>query len=106
MNTPLTTQRNLVTLVQALRRLERSSVAFDAGQYRSLVERIQSELQSHPGDASLQALLAAAPELAELYENLHYEHAGLCRSPLDSAIRAEQAARQAIAAAARRSATH
>lgn len=106
MNTPLTTHRNLVALVQVLRRLERSGAAFDADQYRSLVGQIQAELRQHPGDATLDALLGGAPELAELYENLHYGHAGLCRSPLDAAVRAEQAARQAIAAAARRSATH
>ena len=106
MNTPLTTHRNLVALVQVLRRLERSSAPFDAGQYRSVVERIQAELLSHPGDASLEALLAAVPELAELYENLNYEHAGLCRSPLDAAVSAEQEARKVIAAAGRRPATH
>ena len=36
---------------------------------------------------------------AALYENLHYGDAGLCRSPLDAAMRAELLASQAIAAA-------
>ncbi|HZY17566.1 MAG TPA: hypothetical protein VFE82_03745 [Ramlibacter sp.] len=102
MNTPLTTHRNLVTLVQVLRKLERSRVPVDPEQYRSLVTHIADELRNHPRDAGLEALLTAVPELAELYENLQYEHAGLCRSPLDAAVGAEQAARDAIAAAMRR----
>ncbi|HYF20251.1 MAG TPA: hypothetical protein VEA40_20465 [Ramlibacter sp.] len=106
MNTPLTTHRNLVTLVQVLRRLDRSSVPVDPEQYRSVVQHITDELRRHPRDASLEALLGAAPELAELYENLNYELAGLCRSPLEWSVRAEQAARSAIDRARRRPATH
>jgi hypothetical protein len=101
MNTPLTTHRNLVTLAQVLRRLERSSVPVDPEQYRSLVHHITAELENHPRDAGLEMLLAAAPELAEIYENLQYEHAGLCRSPLEAAVSAEQAARTAIGKAAK-----
>jgi hypothetical protein len=106
MNTPLTTHRNLVTLAQVLRRLERSSVPVDPEQYRSVVNHITDELRRHPRDAGLDALLAAVPELAELYENLNYELAGLCRSPLEWAVGAEQAARSAIEAARRKPATH
>jgi hypothetical protein len=101
MNTPLTTHRNLVTLAQVLRRLERSSVPVDPEQYRSLVHHITAELANHPRDAGLEMLLAAAPELAELYENIQYEHAGLCRSPLEASVSAEKAARAALAKAAR-----
>lgn len=99
MNTPLTAHRNLVTLVQMLRKLERSRVPVDPEQYRSVVTHIQDELRAHPRDAGLEALLAAVPELAELYENLNYELAGLCRSPLEVAVRAEQAAREVIGSA-------
>ncbi|TFZ05241.1 hypothetical protein EZ313_00755 [Ramlibacter henchirensis] len=102
MNTPMTTRRNLVTLVQILARMERSSVPVDADQYRSVIEHLKDELLGHPHDAGLEALLAAVPEFAELYENLQYEYAGLCRSPLEAGVRAEQAARAAIAAAARK----
>ena len=101
MNTPLTTHRNLVALVQLLRKLEQSQVPVDPEQYRSLVTHIADDLQQHPADAGLDALLAAAPELAEIYENLQYAHAGLCRSPLDASVRAEQAASEAIAKAMR-----
>lgn len=102
MNTPLTTHRNLVTLVQVLRKMERSSVPLDPDQYRAVIGHVTAALREHPRDAALEVLLADTPELAQLYENLHYEHAGLCRSPLEAAVRAEQAARAAIAAAARK----
>jgi hypothetical protein len=105
MNTPLTTHRNLVTLVQVLRKLEHSSVPVDPEQYRALVAQITAELGNHPHDAGLEALLAGVPELAELYENINYAHAGLCRSPLEAGVRAEQAARDAIEAAMRKPAS-
>ncbi|TFZ03978.1 hypothetical protein [Ramlibacter humi] len=101
MTTPLTTHRNLVTLAQVLRRLEKSRVPVDPEQYRTLVAQITAELAQHPRDASLEMLLAAVPELAELYENLNYEAAGLCRSPLEASVQAEKAARAAIEAARR-----
>ena len=104
MTTPLTTHRNLVTLVQLLRKMERSSVPVDPDQYRSVIAQITAVLRDHPHDAALESLLAAVPELAELYENLNYEHAGLCRSPLEMAVRAEQLARAALAKAGRKDA--
>ena len=39
---------------------------------------------------------------AELYENLNYQHAGLCRTSLDAAMSAEAAARVAIGKASQR----
>jgi len=41
-------------------------------------------------------VLAEFPAAAQLYENQHYQHAGLCRSPLDPALAAEMQARQWI----------
>lgn len=102
MTTPPTTHRNLVALVQVLRKLEHSRVPVDPDQYRALVAQLSGELQNHPKDAGLEALLAAVPELAELYENLNYAHAGLCRSPLEASVRAEQMALHAIDAARRK----
>ena len=101
MSTPLTPHRNLVTLAQLLRRIERSRVPVDPEQYRALVTQITQELAAHPQDAGFDALLAAVPELAELWENQQYAYAGLCRSPLDAAVRAEQAAREVIGRVAR-----
>ncbi|MBN8493320.1 MAG: hypothetical protein J0M00_18075 [Burkholderiales bacterium] len=83
-------------LAQLLERLERSPQPVAAGQYRSVVRHLAEEfedLQSHQG---LSALLDAYPAAAELYENLNYGHAGLCRSPLERALQAEMQARQLI----------
>jgi hypothetical protein len=50
----------------------------------------------------LHALLDSHPAAAEVYENVNYQYAGLCRSPLDPGLAAEQQARQAIARAMQR----
>jgi hypothetical protein len=102
MNTsPVTVNRNLVVLARVLDRLERSEAPVDADQYRSLVARITAELESTPRDAGLDAVLETFPAVADLYENLNYAHAGLCRSALEPALGAELAARAAIEAARR-----
>ncbi|MCW5628198.1 MAG: hypothetical protein KIT47_05010 [Rhodoferax sp.] len=86
-------------LAALLERLERSSTAVDAQQYRSVVRRLADTLgQAEPG-AALDAVLAEFPAASQLYENLQYEHAGLCRSPLDPALAAEMQARQWISQA-------
>lgn len=99
MNT--TASRNLVTLARMLERLDRSTVAVDPQQYRGVVEHLSEVLRVVPHDAALDAVLDASPATAELYENLQYQHAGLCRSPLESSLNAELAARAAIDAARR-----
>lgn len=99
MNT--TASKNLVMLARMLERLDRSAVAVDPQQYRGVVEHLAEVLRSAPHDAALDAVLEASPSTAELYENLQYQHAGLCRSPLEPALEAELAARAAIDAARR-----
>jgi hemoglobin-like flavoprotein len=99
MNT--TVPKNLVMLARMLERLDRSAVAVDPQQYRGVVEHLAEELRSVANDAALEAVLEASPATAELYENLQYQYAGLCRSPLEAALDAELAARAAIAAARR-----
>ena len=84
-----------------LERLERSPEPVDADQFRAVVERLKAGLEATPYDAGLEALLASFPCTAELYENLKYEHAGLCRSPLDLATQGEVRARRVIEAARR-----
>jgi len=103
MNTP-TLNRTLVTLAQVLHRLEFGGRPVDPDQYRSVIQHLAAELNSHRPGAGLEAVLNAAPSVAELYENLHYEHAGLCRSPLDAAVQAERLAAQVIADARRKAA--
>jgi len=80
-------------LAALLERLERSKVPVDAQQYQSVVRRLSDTLdQCEPG-AALDALLSEFPAASQLYENMQYEHAGLCRSPLDPALAAELQAR-------------
>ena len=94
MNT--TIHKNLVVLARVLERLERSCVPVDAEQYRAVVNHLATELASVQNDASLEAVLETFPATAELYENLNYGHAGLCRSPLEPALSAELGARSLI----------
>ncbi len=91
---------NLVLLAQLLQRLDQSREAVDGAQYRLVATRLASELEQADHE-SVQTLLGLSPSAAELYENIQYAHAGLCRSPLDAALAAEAAARQAITTAQR-----
>jgi hypothetical protein len=107
MNTtkPMPSRANLsvaTLLAQLLERLERSTVPVGAEQYRSVVLHLVDEFDDVGADSALPALLDAHPAAAELYENLNYQHAGLCRSPLDLALKAEISARQVIERARRR----
>ncbi len=89
-------------LAQLLERLERSAVPVGAEQYRSVVRHLVDEFNdAQPGD-ELNRLLDAYPAAAEVYENLRYQHAGLCRSSLDVSLAAELRAREVIAQAKRR----
>jgi hypothetical protein len=90
-------------LARLLQRLEGSS-AVDPQQYRSVVTHLSAELEKLPLDARLDAMLKALPAAAELYENTHYRHAGLCRTPLQASLNSELLAAQAISRAASRSA--
>ncbi len=92
----LTSTRVLATLLE---RLERSATAVDAQQYQWVVRRLGDALQQLESGTKRDAMLAQFPAASELYENLQYQHAGLCRSPLDAALAAEQLARESIARA-------
>lgn len=88
--------RDLAAMAVLLERLERQPRKASAEQYRHVVQRVTQLLNdAEPGEA-LHGLLAAAPATAEIYENLHYEHAGLCLAPLERAMEAERAAVAAI----------
>ena len=99
--TPINANTNLVVLAQMLDRLDRSAQTVDAEQYRTVAARLAAELGTAARDASLDSVLDAFPAAAQLYENLNYQHAGLCRSPMDSSLAAELAARAAIDGARR-----
>lgn len=97
MNT--TVSKNLVLLARMLERLDRSAVAVDPQQYRGVVDALSEVLRTVPHDAGLEAVLEASPATAELYENLNYAQAGLCRSPLERSLNSELSARALIDAA-------
>ena len=80
---------HLIALAGLLERIEQRRMDVGAGQYRALVVRLQRALgEELPGDA-LQAVLAAHPAAAELYENLHYGQAGLSRAALERSVASE-----------------
>lgn len=101
MDTSPVISKNLVALARMLERLETKAPSVDAGQFRMVVERLKAELAATPHDAVLEAVLATFPCTAELYENMQYEHAGLCRSPLEVAAQAEIESRRVVEAARR-----
>lgn len=88
-------------LGRLLQRLEQQPRGFAPQQYRAVAQRLAQALAEVPGDResrrALQALMAAMPAVSEVYENLHYGHAGLCREPLMAAARAEVATRELLA---------
>ena len=80
---------HLIALAGLLERIEQRRMDVGAEQYRALVVRLQRALgEELPGDA-LQAVLAAHPATAELYENLHYAQAGLSRAALERSVGSE-----------------
>lgn len=99
---PLSEQNAVILpLAVLLQKLEVSAVAFDPAQYRVVANRLGGLLADARMDDTLQAILQAHPAAAELYENVHYAHAGLCRSSLDASLTAEKAARGLIKKASR-----
>ena len=89
-------------LAELLERLERSTVPVGAEQYRSVVQHLVSELGDVEPGTALGALLDSHPAAAELYENVNYQHAGLCRSALDASLAAELQAKEVLDRAMRR----
>jgi hypothetical protein len=92
----------LIALAGLLERIEQHGMVVGAEQYRQLVARLKRSLGEELPDDALQAVLAAHPATAELYENLHYERSGLSRSSLDRSVASEMLAAEAIERARRR----
>jgi len=99
MKTLQTPTQTTAILARLLERLDASRVSVDPHQYRTVAERLAQELANPDVDWS--PLLAQSPAATAIYENLHYADAGLCRSPLEAAMAAEMAARDAIERARR-----
>ncbi len=87
---------SLAAMAGLLERLERQPGSASAEQYRGVVRQVTELLQQAEPGPGLELLLSHAPATAQLYENLNYQHAGLCRSPLEASLSAELAAQAAI----------
>ncbi|WP_241517030.1 hypothetical protein [Roseateles puraquae] len=90
---------SLVRLAHLLQGVEHQTV--DPHQYRLLVEKLSAELREHQAHPALATVLDHFPAAAELYENLQYAHAGLCRAPLEASLQSELAARELLARVSR-----
>lgn len=98
--TPVTAadrQAVVLTLAAMLQKLETSREPVDPRQYRLVSGRLTAELSATPMNALIGQVLDRYPAAAELYENLQYVHAGLCRAPLEQAVEAEQRMRALLA---------
>ncbi len=89
-------------LAELLERLERSAVPVGAEQYRSVVQHLVTELGVVEPGTALRALLDSHPAAAELYENVNYQYAGLCRSALEASLASERQAKEILGRAMRR----
>ncbi len=87
------------TLAYALERVERGFSSVSPLQYLRLTARLSEALHTVGPGVSLQAVLESFPATVELYENVNYERAGLCRSPLQASSDAEVMARTILARA-------
>ena len=87
---------SLGRLAHLLQALEGQGRAADPHQYQLLVQKLSAELHEHQGHEALPGLLDHFPAAAEVYENLQYAHAGLCRVPLEMSLSSELAARELL----------
>jgi hypothetical protein len=88
--------RTAITLAELLQRVESSTQSVGPAQYRRLVQHLSKLLDGLAPGPGLDALLNTFPCAVALYENARYDHAGLCRSPLEASLNSELQAREAI----------
>lgn len=87
---------SLARLAHLLQSLEGLGRAADPHQYQLLVQKLTAELSEQQGHEALPGLLDHFPAAAEVYENLQYAHAGLCRAPLEMSLGSELATRELL----------
>lgn len=97
-----TSLASLLLLSRLLGRMEASPQAPAPAQYQLLTRRIAALLEELSGEPALPGVLDSFPATAEIYENLHYAHAGLLRSALEPSLQAEHLAQRWLQDAARR----
>ncbi|MET0517669.1 MAG: hypothetical protein ABW005_02430 [Burkholderiaceae bacterium] len=87
---------NLIATAQLLERVDADPSSIGAAQYQRLTRKVQALLSDEvPADA-MQAVLRNFPATALLYENMHYDQAGLSQAPLELAVSAELQTRQLL----------
>lgn len=87
---------SLARLAHLLQSLEGLGRAADPHQYQLLVQKLTAELSEQQGHEALAGLLDHFPAAAEVYENLQYAHAGLCRAPLEMSLGSELTVRSLL----------
>ncbi|MEZ5651959.1 MAG: hypothetical protein R3E87_15595 [Burkholderiaceae bacterium] len=90
---PAADLQSAAVLAVALEKLDTARQPPDPAQYKLLAERLAAQLRRLAGHPQLATLLARFPAAADVYENLQYEHAGLCLHALEAAMPAEAQAR-------------
>ena len=90
------TLKTAITLAELLQRVDASTQAIGAVQYRRLVQHLGSLLVLLAREPALATLLDTFPSAAMVYENQRYAQAGLCRAPLQASLDTELQARHAI----------
>lgn len=93
-------------LAQLFERLDCSKVPVGAEQYRSVVRIVVSELGGVAPKTVLGTLSDSRPATVQRYENVNYQHAGLCRSALRASHASEQQAKEVLDRAMRRAMNH
>jgi hypothetical protein len=88
--------QTLAAMASLLQRLDITPRSASAQQYRDVARQVQRLLGEADPGADLDAVLSAFPAAAEVYENLNYQHAGLCRTALEPALNAELAATELL----------
>jgi hypothetical protein len=92
----------IVALAHLLECVETGAASAGADGYQRLVLRLQAALSEEIPAEALQAILSTYPATGQLFENLHYEHSGLSRAPLERSVSSELLVKQVLARAARR----
>jgi hypothetical protein len=103
MNSPSIRTRleRVVALAYLLECVEAGTARTDADGYRQLVLRLQAALSEDIHADALQVILNAHPAAGQVFENMHYEHSGLFRAPLERSVSSEQLAKQVLERVAR-----
>ena len=96
----------VIALSRLLERVEASPVPIGADQYQALIRQLKAALAAPMPQPALEAILGAHPASAEVYENLHYDVAGLSRSSLDRSVETEMLAAQADRKSTRLNSSH